>query len=333
MKSKKLAVIALFVFLAAWLSYQLIFKQKMIVSDNGTSKKGYMFSDTIKSDQSLSGKLISKKLDINDGEISSDTINEFEFLSHEFRDAESKEMHLAMVRAFLLEKYEAGYAEMIFQSYKKWLECSIALTEEFSGHRPSGSAGEIIAYLEKIYEFQKERLGETLAAKFYLKDLNKKIFHIKRSSIIYNDELYGSEKEALISDLDKSAREDDILSDSVEPYNLYREKITIFKRDLDEADEDKKKELMNSIRESTLSPETSEAMRAVSQNQKIAREKESRYLSEKAAIMKDHSLSENEKKQKTADIQQTIFGQAGAAARQRIEKIETGYQEIAKKLN
>lgn len=260
--------------------------------------------------------------------INTDTLNEFKFLQHKFRKSLNLDDHLSRIKEYLFSAYDSEYAETVFETYKVWLECEMAVAAEFGGGLSSArSPQEVVEMLKSIHEFRKTNLGEKLADTLYGTELTKKLYALNLSSIENNNELYGLEKEALIEELELA--HPDIYTYSDVAYDNYQQKLKLYHRDLSEASSvHEREELIKQIREATLPPDTVKKLESIDDGVRRNQEKEDLYTDRKNMIFEDLSLTPDEREDRLNQLRTDLFGTKGAQAKVRMENLEKGYQKI-----
>ncbi len=259
--------------------------------------------------------------------INHETLNEFKFLQHKFRKSINLDDHLDKIKEYLLSSYDAEYAETIFETYKTWLNCEMAVIAEFGELSSTRSPLEIADMLKSIHEFRITNMGEQLADSLYGAELKIKLYSLNYSSIENNDELYGEEKETLIEGLDLSYP--DIGISSSIPYDNYRKKLKLFQRDLSEVDSiDDREEIIKQIREATLPHETVKKLELIDEVARQNKAKEELYSSRKKMLLSDSNISSDEKENRLNVLRTEIFSPKGAQTKARMENLEKGYQKI-----
>lgn len=267
---------------------------------------------------------------LSDQEISlidSATLKEFKYLQHNFRKSRTHEEHLDDVKAFLFNTYDEGYAALVFRVYSSWLACEMDVVKEFRQNRTNSSLEEMTDILDAIHEFRIQQLGEELAERLFRQAYEQSVYSVSRASIISSSELYGEEKEALLSQLDGSF--EGVAATITDPYTLYREKLVVYSRDLSEADSDEqRKDILDTLRNTTLPQETIGRLQGIDRAVNENSLRDGRYQEGLDLINSDTALSGSERKQQIDELQLEVYGINGAAAKKRMESIEDGYQRI-----
>jgi lipase chaperone LimK len=272
-------------------------------------------------------KLSSKELKkiFSDGLINSHTtLKYFKHLEHMFRKSATIEEHLEWVKKHLFSEFSETEAQQLFDTYKKYLECEIALLEQYRHLSNVKSMDEAIEMLKKIQEFRRSRLGNDLADKLFGADVKAKEYAFRRADIVGNDDLYGKEKEDLLKKLNDDMWGND--ADAVEKFEpdtpiawqRFNEKQEIYKKDLDElSSKDAREAKVREYRTDFFSPEVVKRLEAVDHQIATEEQTETAYRDKEKAIFEDRSIPEDEKNQRLKTLQDQTFGDDADAFRRR----------------
>lgn len=329
MKYKKLYAVAGIIILAAVIVFQISKKHHYqdYTPETADSLSPLSSSDVVSRDATAEESQTLETLTEAISVINDDTLNEFKFLQHKFRKSLNLDDHLNKIKEYLLSAYDSDYAETVFETYKVWLECEMAVAAEFGGLSSIRSPQEISDKLKSIHELRKNNMGEKLADILYGADLDKKLYNLNLSSIVNNNELYGLEKETLIEELELAHPDTYTYSDV--PYDNYQQKLKLYDRDLNEVSSGhEREELIKQIREATLPPETVKKLEAIDDGVRQNQEKEELYTDRRNMILEDTTLSSNDKEDRLNQLRFEVFGTKGAQAKARMENLEKGYQKI-----
>ncbi len=260
------------------------------------------------------------------------TLRYFKFLSYKFRKAKNMAEHLEMVKAYLDKHFPPKEAQILFDTYQKYLQCEIDLADEYKNFGTATTTEEALAILKRIQDFRRQRLGTELADKLFGAEVKAKEYALRRAQIILRDDLYGEEKEALIAKLNQDMWGDE--ADKVEkhpnPYNRYQEKLKIYQKDLAELpSEEEKKAKIDEFRKEFFPPEVVAKFDEIDKQVEQEKQKEEDYKSREAAILEDQNLSQEEKQQEIQKLQDEMFGKDADAFRRRLA-IERGREEFIK---
>ena len=265
-----------------------------------------------------------------DSMVNSETIRYFRFLHRLFRKSADMEEHLDEVKAYLFSQLPKEEAEAIFSIYRDYLQCEIDLVNERKlWGQPTDPEG-IIAILAKVQDFRRERLGDEIADALFGADVKAREYAIRRSAIVNDDSLYGEEKARMIRALSEDMWGDD--ADAVEefpkPYNRYREKLEIFKKNLEEISSvETRKEKIKEFREEFFEPEIVQRLEEVDRQIELEQLAEKEYRQAEQAIRNDPNLSETEKTGTIAALQDETFGEQADSFRRR-EAMKKGLEDL-----
>jgi lipase chaperone LimK len=264
------------------------------------------------------------------------TFKYFKHLEHMFRKSASIDEHLELVKKHLFSEFPESEAQQLFDTYKKYLECEIALLEEYRNLSNVKSMNEAIEMLKKIQEFRRSRLGKDLADKLFGADVKAKEYAFRRADIVGNNALYGKEKEDLLKKLNEDMWGDE--SNAVEKFEpdtpiawqRFNEKQAIYQKDLDElASEDAKEARIKEYRTDFFSPDVVKRLEEVDQQIAVEEQTEIAYRDKEKAIIEDKAMPEDEKNQKIKTLQDQMFGEEADAFRRR-ETMRIELEKMAK---
>lgn len=285
-------------------------------------------AEGVQTDAGLDLKTIFK-----DGLINSyTTLKYFKHMEHLFRKSATPGEHLDNVRDYLFSQFPESEAQILFDTYKNYLQCEIDLAEEFTNLTSAKSTQEAIDILKKIQEFRRERLGAELADKLYGTDVKAKEYAFRRADIVGDDTLYGDTKAELLQKLNTDMWGED--ADAVEKhpneYNRYREKMLIYKKDLDElGSEESRQAKIKEYRKEFFTPEVVKKLDEVDQQIAAEKHNETLYREKEKQILESTGLTEENKKQKLEKLQDEMFGDESEAFR-RSEAMRTGLEKLQK---
>ncbi len=265
-----------------------------------------------------------KKL-FSEGVINSHTtLKYFKHLEYMFKESQNLNEHLNLVKTHLFSEFSDKEAQLLFDAYRKYVACEIALAQEYRNLSAVKSMDEAIAILRKIQEFRRARMGADLADKLFGPDVKAKEYAFRRSDIVGNRTLYGKEKESLLKKLNQDMWGDE--ADAVEQFEpdtpiawqRFQEKQKIYQKDLDElGSEDAKEAKIREYRSEFFTPQAVQRMEAVDKQLASEKQSEAEYREKEKTILEDNTLSEKDKKQKIETLQNQIFGAEADAFRRR----------------
>lgn len=245
------------------------------------------------------------------------TLRYFKHLETMFKDSANLGDHLERVRQHLFSEFAASEARQLFEAYEKYIECEIALSNEFMDFGLVRTPQDAIAMLQRIQGIRREMLGEELADQLYGAEVKSREYAFRRAAIV-GDDLYGAEKEALLNTLNTDMWGDEAEAVASHPneYTRYRETLLIYEKDISEMpSEDARQEKMQEFRRQFFEPEAVERLEAV--DRQIAREKqrETLFREKEAQLRQNPELTEEEKQAQIQELQDDMFGQDAEAFR------------------
>lgn len=248
------------------------------------------------------------------------TLKYFKHLEHLFRKSTTLGEHFDQVKKYLFSEFSESEAKKLFETYKNYLQCEMDLLEEFRNLTSARSTQEAIETLKQIQEFRRDRLGAELADKLFGGDVKAKEYAFRRADIVGNDTLFGSEKEELLQQLNKDMWGED--SDNIEEhpnnYNRYKEKLRIYKKDLDEIDSEQMRiKKIQEFRNEFFTPEVVKRLENVDQQIVAEKQNELDYREKEKKILENNKLSKEKKKDQIQSLQNEIFGDDADAFRRR----------------
>jgi lipase chaperone LimK len=258
------------------------------------------------------------------------TLQYFIHLTSLFKDAASLEEALELAREFIFSQMPPDQAQKVFALYQKYLETELALAETQRDWGVPQTIDEVIDLLRQIQDFRRERLGKDVADALFGPDIKVREYALRRGAIVRDEELYGAQKQALISGLsqDMWGQEAGIVDSYHTPYNRYQEKLEMYKRDLAEiASPEAAKSLIREFREEFFTPEQVLALDEV--DLQIAQEEQTLADFEQARqqILDSPDLSDEEKQGRVSQLIDSTFGEEAQAFLRR-EAMEEGRRQM-----
>ncbi len=245
------------------------------------------------------------------------TLRYFKHLETLFKDSANLGDHLERARQYLFSEFSASEARQLFEAYEKYIECEIALSNEFMDFGLVRTPQDAIAMLQRIQDVRREMLGEELADQLYGAEVKAREYAFRRAAIV-GDDLYGTEKEALLNTLntDMWGDEADAVASHPNEYTRYRETLQIYEKDLSEMpSEDARQEKIQEFRRQFFEPEAVERLEAVDRQIEREKQRETLYREKEARLRQDTALTEEEKQAQILDLQDDMFGQDAEAFR------------------
>jgi lipase chaperone LimK len=264
------------------------------------------------------------------------TLKYFKHLEHVFRKSASIGEHLEQVKKYLFAEFSESEAQELFDTYKKYLDCEIALLEQYRNLSNVKSMDEAIETLKKIQEFRRGRLGNELADKLFGADVKAKEYAFRRADIVGNNALYGKEKEEMLKKLNEDMWGDEASSvEKFEPdtpiaWQRFNEKQSIYKKDLEElGSKDAKEAKIKEYRTEYFSPEVIKRLEDVDRQTAVDEQTETDYRNKEKAILDDKTIPAEDKNQKIKTLQDQMFKEDADAFRRR-ETMRIELEKMAK---
>lgn len=254
------------------------------------------------------------------------TMRFFKHLEYQFKDSANLGEHLDRVREFLFSEFSESEAQQLFETYRKYIECEIALADEFRSFGLVRTPEDALEILKRIQDFRRERLGEELADQLFGADVKAQEYAFRRAAIVGDNALYGPEKEELLKKLNEDmwGEEAEAVEAYPNEYSRYREKLKIFDRDLAEiTSEDARQEKIREFRQQFFTPEVVQRLDEV--DLQIAREtqQETLYREKEKALLENTALTEQQKTERIQQLQDEMFGgEADAFRRSETMRVE-----------
>ena len=272
------------------------------------------------------------------------TLKYFKHLEHLFRKSSSLgkdfdhvtdenfdqllEEYFDQVKKYLFSQFSEPEAQKLFDTYKDYLKCEIALSKskEIRNLTNVRSTEEAIEALKQIQEFRRDRLGVELADKLFGADVKAKEYAFRRADIVGDDALYGPEKEDQLKKLNQDmwGEDADAVEDHPNNYNRYKEKLKIYQKDFDEMpSEQARKEKDKEFRNEFFTPEVVKRLDDVDQQIAAEKQNELDYREKEKQILEDKKLSEEKRSAQIQTLQNKMFGdEADAFKRRETMRIE-----------
>lgn len=254
----------------------------------------------------------------------------FRFLQSKFNSATNLATHCSEVWNYLISAMPQQEAERIFAIYRKYLDCEIQLATKVSEMGQPKTLNEILDNLAQVQDFRRQMLGDEMADGLYGAEIKTREYSLRRGSIVGDNDLYGADKEDAIKRLtsDMWAESSEQVQAVQTPYNRYREKLEIYRKDFNEmGSEEEREERISEFRNQFFSPETVARLESVDMQIKSEKATESLYREKEAEVKSSASLSEKEKKETLESLQARYFGEDSEAFKRR-EAIRLGGEEL-----
>lgn len=286
-------------------------------------EKAPMDDQNIKSSELVSGgKLIYSRT----------TLEYFKNLERLFKSSPDIDDHFEKVRAYLFDHFSPADAQLIFDTYQKYLQCEMDLAKELVGLSKAKTPEEAIALLEQIQASWRAQVGTDLADLIFGADVKATEYTLRRAEIVKNNALDGDEKERMIQQLNQGMWGDEAqaMENQPPPFDRYQEKLEIYQKDLDELSPEDRQDKIQEFRAEFFPPDVVQKLNDIDNQATAEKATEAQYHEQEKAITDNPDLTDDEKKQQITDLQNKSFGDQADEFRRR-EAIEKGAKEPLKK--
>ena len=259
------------------------------------------------------------------------TFKYFKHLEHLFRKSTTLGEHFDEVKKYLFSEFSKTEARTLFETYKNYLQCEMDLMEDFRNLTSAKSTEEAIETLKQIQAFRRDRLGVELADKLFGADVKAKEYAFRRADIVGDDSLYGEAKEEMLNQLNEDmwGKDSEAIEEHPNEYNRYKEKLRIYKKDLDEIESDEIRQAkIKTYRTEFFSPEVVKRLDKVDKQIVAEKQNKTDYREKEKKIYENTGLTKETKNQKIESLQNEMFGEEADAFR----RSETMRLELEKKI-
>ena len=260
------------------------------------------------------------------------TLRYFKHLESRFKDSVNLGDHLEQVRQYLFSEFSEPEARELFETYRKYIECEIAMADEFRSFGLVRTPEDAIEILKQMQAFRRERLGVELADQLFGPDVKAREYAFRRAAVVGQSDLYGAEKESLLQTLnaDMWGDEADTVEKHPNEYARYQEMHRIYEKDLSELSSDEaRREKIREIRHRFFTPDVVERLEAVDLQVTRERQQESLYREKEADVLGDETLTGAAREEKIRQLQDEVFGD-GAEAFRRSETMRIEREKLMK---
>ncbi|RJP84569.1 MAG: hypothetical protein C4518_18820 [Desulfobacteraceae bacterium] len=231
-------------------------------------------------------------------------------LYFKYRNSKDRDEFMAQIKTELFSQFPPETADKLLKIYESYIDCELGIQEMLVGFDPPENDEDMIFMENEIFEFRKAQMGEELAKKLFGQEHKLTLFKIKSAKIFKDDTLYGREKERQLQQVAVDVYgdvPDGYLSDKTGE-SLYQEKLLIYKKDLDEMNEDARKEKIREFRSEYLPAEDIEKIETAEAQVEAVAKRDQDYTENKNAILNDADLDDAEKQDKIHALQDEVYG-------------------------
>ncbi len=277
------------------------------------SKSSLDFSEQVVSDFDTTSEMV----------IDHNTLRFFKSLEQLFPESKDVNEHLEAIKNHLLSLYPPSIANALFTTYQSYLTCELELASKVDIRElNSYNTEEVIETLTKIHNLRREKLGQDIADSLFGAKVKAAEYNIRKAAILSNNDLYGADKENALEELNNNmwGDEADNVNRNSSAFNMYQEKLKIYKKDIEELDsEEESQAYIKQFREEFFSTETIEKLETAEKKRKEEDTKEADYFSKESEIMNSSEFNDEEKAEMVKDLQNELFGDGAENFRARLK--------------
>lgn len=163
------------------------------------------------------------------------TADYFRYLQTHFDMGSTLQANTEAIRQHLLATLPKEDAEKLFALYQQFVDFEFTIGDKTKGWTMPESPNEALELIAKMQKLQQQTFGEENADLLFGGELKTMEYTARRSGILNDRIASGVEKEALLNKLAKDmfGVNGDTLDQKKNPYNLFEEKLLVYKNDLD----------------------------------------------------------------------------------------------------
>lgn len=178
------------------------------------------------------------------------TADYFRYLQTHFDMGSSLQANTEAIRQHLFATLPKDDAEKLFALYQQFVDFELSIGEKTKGWTMPESPKEALELIAKMQKLQQQTFGEENADLLFGGELKTMEYTARRSGILNDRVASGLEKEALLNTLTKDmfGISGDKLDAKKNPYNLFEEKLLVYKNDLDKLDPLEQEKLIKEFR-------------------------------------------------------------------------------------
>ncbi len=215
------------------------------------------------------------------------TLKFFNYLIKRFSDVQDFDKHFLAVQEYLYSVMSMEKADQLLALYKKYIEYQKNLSSKLNSWGMPRNAEEAIDRLHKLQDYRREIFGKETADALFGAEIKSREYPIRRSEIVYDEDMYGKEKEELIQRLNQEMWGESDVEEYTNPYNRYKEKMEIYGRDLREMSETDREEQIKEFRNQYFSTEQVSRLEEVDKVIDEEKSTEKQYRSDEERIQND----------------------------------------------
>ncbi|MBF0451725.1 MAG: hypothetical protein HQK75_13555 [Candidatus Magnetomorum sp.] len=267
--------------------------------------------------------------------INADTVDYFKHLSVMFPGVSSMDGHFDKIHDYLLSKYPKEKADALFETYKKYFKCETDLKYERVSWGVPKSADDWIEYINQTYNFRVNSMGKDIGPLLFGEEFKKLSFKLKKAKILDDDTLYGADKEKWIESLGMEVWGDKyqstISGDVNSAFDVYKQKLSLYKKDFEDMNEEEKEAKIKEFRNELLSPELVKNLETAEKKTEEGKKRFESYQTEEQTILQNPDLDDEQRAEKINELQNETF-KGNADAFRRGQALKQATQQAANKL-
>ncbi len=260
------------------------------------------------------------------------TLNFFIYLDEICKSAVGLADNLGKARQYLYSVLPSETAGSMLKLYETYLNYQIGLQDKLKEWDMPTTPSESLERLAKLQEYRRTVFGKEIADIIFGASVEAQEYTIRRNAIFYDANLYATQKEQLLRELNNEMWGDELIADADVPeYTRYQEKLQFYKKDIAELrTEEEKQAFLEHLRMEVFTPVQRQRLEEVDRT--IAEEKmiKEQYFAQEKEILNNPDLSEKEREQRIRELQDATFGEEADAFRRR-QAIQKGGEEFIKK--
>jgi hypothetical protein len=178
------------------------------------------------------------------------TVDYFRYLQTEFQAGATLQANTEAIRQHLFSTLQPEDAEKLFALYKKFVDFEYSIGDKAKDWKMPESPKETLELIGKMQKHQQQTFGEETADLLFGGELKTMEYTARKSGILNDKVAGGAEKEALLNKLtqDMFGISGDKLDATKNPYNLFEEKLLLYKNDLDKLEPPEAEKLIKQFR-------------------------------------------------------------------------------------
>lgn len=182
------------------------------------------------------------------------TADYFRFLQTEFHAGATLQANTEAIHQHLLSSLPKDEAEKLFALYQKFVDFEFSVGDKAKDWKMPETPGETLALIGKMQKLQQQHFGEENADLLFGGELKTMEYNARRAGIFNDTDAPGAEKEAMLKKLatDMFGPEGATLDEKKNPYNLFEEKLLVYKNDLDKMEPLEREKMIKGFREKYL---------------------------------------------------------------------------------